>query len=93
MLNLKINLGSDDLPRYQCGNHKLDIVGRKAVKSHPQLLNITKKINKSNVHEKYKKSRIYNFLKYFFKKYERLLMDAEFSYLNSTNLLENLQTY
>jgi hypothetical protein len=52
MLNLKINLGSDDLPRYQCGNHKLDIVGRKAVKSHPQLLNITKKINKSNVHFK-----------------------------------------
>ena len=43
--------------------------------------------------EKYEKSRIHNFLKYFFKKYERLLTDAEFSYLNSTNLLENLQTY
>jgi hypothetical protein len=52
MLDLKINLGSDDLPRYQCGNYKLDIVGRKAVKSHPQLLNITKKINKSNAHFK-----------------------------------------
>ena len=49
---LKINLGSDDLPRYNCGNHKLDIVGRKAVSSHPIVSNIIRKLNKSSAHVK-----------------------------------------
>ncbi len=45
---LRINLGSADLPRYQCANHKLDIVGRKAVKLHRELTEIARKLNKSN---------------------------------------------
>lgn len=49
---LKINLGSDDLPRYNCGNHKLDIVGRKAVSSHRIVSNIIRKLNKSSAHVK-----------------------------------------
>jgi hypothetical protein len=36
--NLKINLGSDDVPRYQCANHKLDIVIRKAIQNHSEIL-------------------------------------------------------
>jgi len=50
--NLKINLGSDDIPRHQCGNHKLDLVVRKAIRNHPQLLRIVKALNKSNSHFK-----------------------------------------
>jgi hypothetical protein len=50
--NLKINLGSDDIPRYQCANHKLDIVIRKAIQNHSEILAIVKKLNKSNAHFK-----------------------------------------
>ena len=46
--DLNINLGSSDLPRYQCANHKLDIVGRKAVKLHRELREIARKLNRSN---------------------------------------------
>jgi hypothetical protein len=46
--NLNIKLGSSEIGRFQCANHKLDIVGRKAVKLHPELSNICKKLNRSN---------------------------------------------
>ena len=46
--DLKINLGSADIPRYQCANHKLDIVGRKAVRLHRELRDICRKLNRSN---------------------------------------------
>ena len=47
---LNIKLGSDEIPRYQCANHKLDLVARKAIKFHRRLTEITRKLNKSNAH-------------------------------------------
>ena len=40
---LKINLGSDELPRNHCANHKLDLAAKKAVEKHPELLEICSK--------------------------------------------------
>ena len=49
---LEIGLGSSKIPRYQCGDHKLDIVGKKSILLHPPLRTIVSKLNKSNSHIK-----------------------------------------
>ena len=49
---LNINLGTDDLPRYQCADHKLDIAVKTAIKMHPELTKIIQILNKSNNHFK-----------------------------------------
>lgn len=46
--NLNINLGSDDIPRFSCGCHKLNLAIRKAIKAHKPLVNILSKLNKAN---------------------------------------------
>lgn len=51
-LKLNIKLGTDELARYQCADHKLDLVVKKAIKMHTELTNIIFKINKSNKHFK-----------------------------------------
>ena len=47
---LKINLRSDELPRYECANHKLDLAAKRAVKEHPELVEICSKLHNSNKH-------------------------------------------
>ena len=49
---LNINLGTDDLPRYQCADHKLDIAVKTAIKMHPEFTKIVQTLNKSNNHFK-----------------------------------------
>jgi len=44
---LKINLGTTDLPRFQCGDHKLNLAVRFAIKQH-ELKDILKTLNSSN---------------------------------------------
>jgi hypothetical protein len=44
--NLEINLGSDDLPRFSCVNHKLNLVVRSAIARHPSVKEKFKEINK-----------------------------------------------
>ncbi len=48
--NLQINFGSDDLPRFNCANHKLNIAVRGAISIHHEFTNILKSLNKTNAH-------------------------------------------
>ena len=73
MKDLNINLASSDLPRYQCANPKLDIVGRKAVKLHRELTEIAKKLNKSNARCR----RVIKLTKVFRKKKWRLRLESK----------------
>jgi len=43
---LEINLGSDNLPRFSCFNHKLNLVVRSAIARHPSVKDLFKEINK-----------------------------------------------
>lgn len=46
----EINFGSDDLPRFSCANHKLNIAVRGAISIHRELTQILKDLNKTNAH-------------------------------------------
>lgn len=46
--NLKIKLGSSDLPRFCCACHKLNLAFRHAIESHGAICKILSKINSSN---------------------------------------------
>ena len=48
--DLNIKLGSDQIPRYQCANHKLDLSNKKSISMHKELTNMMVIINKSNKH-------------------------------------------
>ena len=51
MINdLNINLGTADISRFQCANHKLDLVARKSIKLHPDFSAIAIELNKSSSH-------------------------------------------
>ena len=50
--NLTINLGTNDLPRFSCANHELNLGVRKAIKNHKPLSILLIKINKANAHFK-----------------------------------------
>ena len=45
---MNINLGSDDLPRFQCANHKLNLVIRYAISKSPEINRILSELNKCN---------------------------------------------
>lgn len=45
-----IKLGSDELPRFSCANHKLNLAVRHAIENHNELVNILQVLNKSNSH-------------------------------------------
>lgn len=70
---LNINLGTDDLPRYQCADHKLDIAVKTAIKMHPELTKIIQILNKSNNHFK----RVCKLSKIFRKKKCRLRLQGK----------------
>ena len=44
--NLIINLGTNDLPRFSCANHKLNIGIKKAIKNHSHIKRVLRKLNK-----------------------------------------------
>ena len=71
--NLIINLGTDELPRFQCADHKLDIVVKKAIKMHSELSSSLQKLNKSNAHFK----RVCKLSKIFRKKKCRLRLQGK----------------
>lgn len=48
--NLVIKLGSDELPRFSCANHKLNFALRRAIRTYDEIVNITKLLNQSNAH-------------------------------------------
>ena len=44
--DLIINLGTNDLPRFSCANHKLNIGIKKAIKNHHHIKRVLRKLNK-----------------------------------------------
>ena len=44
--SLVINLGSSDLPRFSCGNHKLNIGIKRAIKNHSHIKSVLRKLNR-----------------------------------------------
>lgn len=48
--DLRINLGTNDLPRFSCGNHKLNLAVRDAISKHPEIKDIIFELEKSNSH-------------------------------------------
>ena len=43
-------MGSDDIPRFSCGCHKINLAVRKAIRAHKPLLDILTTLNRSNAH-------------------------------------------
>jgi hypothetical protein len=48
--NLNIEIGGNQIIRYSCGNHKLNLALRHAISLHPEFLEILFNLNKSNSH-------------------------------------------
>ncbi len=85
--NLNINLGSDDIPRFSCGCHKLNLAIRKAIKAHKPLVNILSKLNKANAHFR----RVCKLSKIFRNKKCRLRLENLTRWSSSYLLLESVK--
>ena len=48
--NLSIKLGSDELPRFSCANHKLNLAVRHAISMHPQFTEIIETLKSTISH-------------------------------------------